>query len=160
MAWWPRSACSAWIVLGTLTPADVLVQGAVFALVAIGWMVVRAARHRAPLQNGAGRATRAVTTAGPPRGGDCRRVPRRASPAGGRRPRRTVLRTALTPPYDVTQFPSPLAGFRQYTEPNPAELFDKTLLTVKGLPRVCRCASPPSTLRLLRLGRRQPGQPR
>ena len=48
---------------------------------------------------------------------------------------RTVFRSALVPPFDVTQYASPLAGFRQYTEPNGAQLFDKTLLTVKGLPQ-------------------------
>ena len=122
------------IVLGTLTPAAVAVQGAVFALVAIGWAALRSNRNRPSLQNGAGRTTRAVTTAvllavataggflvGP-------HLP------GGDDTRRTVLRTSLIPPYDVTQYPSPLAGFRQYTEPNPAKLFDRTLLTVEGLP--------------------------
>jgi len=122
------------IVLGTLTPAGVLLQGALFALVAIGWTALRSNRNRPALQNGAGRATRAVTTAallavatvggffvGPMLPG--------ADPAD-----RTVLRTGLQPPVDVTQYASPLAGFRQYTEPNGSELFDKTLLTVKGLP--------------------------
>ena len=47
---------------------------------------------------------------------------------------RTVWRTALEPPFDVSQFPSPLAGFRKYTEPNASELFDKTLFEVSGLP--------------------------
>ncbi|HEX5968917.1 MAG TPA: transglutaminase domain-containing protein [Intrasporangium sp.] len=122
------------IVLGTLTPAAVAVQGAVFALVAIGWAALRSNRNRPALQNGAGRTTRAVTTA----------VLLAVATAGGflvgphlpgaDDTRRTVLRTSLTPPYDVTQYPSPLAGFRQYTEPNPSKLFDTTLLTVKGLP--------------------------
>ncbi|MGW5240539.1 transglutaminaseTgpA domain-containing protein [Monashia sp. NPDC004114] len=123
------------IVLGTLTPAAVVLQGAVFALVAIGWTALRSNRSRPALQNGAGRATRAVTTAallavatvgglllGPHLPG--------ADDSG-----RTVFRSALTPPFDVTQYASPLAGFRQYTEPNGAELFDKTLLTVRGLPK-------------------------
>ncbi|GAB3063631.1 transglutaminase domain-containing protein [Intrasporangium mesophilum] len=123
------------IVLGTLTPAAVVLQGAVFALVAIGWTALRSNRSRPALQNGAGRATRAVTTAallavatvggfllGPHLPG--------ADDSG-----RTVFRSALTPPFDVTQYASPLAGFRQYTEPNSAELFDKTLLTVRGLPK-------------------------
>ncbi len=122
------------IVLGTLTPAAVLLQGAVFALVAIGWTAVRSNRNRPALQNGAGRTTRAATTAallaaatvggffvGPLLPG--------ASTAD-----RTVFRASLVPPFDVTQYASPLAGFRQYTEPNGSELFDKTLLTVKGLP--------------------------
>ena len=123
------------IVLGTLTPAAVLFQGAVFALVAIGWTALRSNRNRPALQNGAGRTTRAVTTAallavatvggffvGPMLPG--------ADDAG-----RTVFRASLVPPFDVTQYASPLAGFRQYTEPNGSELFDKTLLTVKGLPQ-------------------------
>ncbi|WP_353509047.1 transglutaminase domain-containing protein [Intrasporangium sp.] len=122
------------IVLGTLTPAAVAVQGAVFALVAIGWAALRSNRNRPTLQNGAGRTTRAVTTA----------VLLAAATAGGfllgphlpgaDDTHRTVLRTSLVPPYDVTKYPSPLAGFRQYTEPNPAKLFDRTLLTVQGLP--------------------------
>jgi hypothetical protein len=123
------------IVLGTLTPAAVLLQGAFFALVAIGWTALRSNRNRPALQNGAGRTTRAVTTAallavatvggffvGPYLPG-----------AGGAD--RTVLRAGLVPPFDVTQYASPLAGYRKYTEPNSAELFDKTLLTVRGLPK-------------------------
>jgi hypothetical protein len=123
------------IVLGTLTPAAVLLQGALFALVAIGWTALRSNRNRPALQNGAGRTTRAVTTAallavatvggffvGPHLPG-----------AGGAE--RTVFRSTLVPPNDVTKYASPLAGFRQYTEPNGAELYDKTLLTVRGLPQ-------------------------
>ena len=122
------------LLLGTLTAAAVALQGAAFGLVAIGWAALRSNRNRPALQNGAARTTRAVTTAallavatvggffvGPHLPG--------ADAAG-----RTVLRTGLTPPYDVTAFPSPLAGFRQYTEPNPSKLFGKTLLTVQGLP--------------------------
>ena len=47
---------------------------------------------------------------------------------------RQVVRTQLVPPYDVAQFASPLAGFRRYTEPNPAALYEQTVLTVTGLP--------------------------
>lgn len=130
----PVALLVASIVLGTLTPAAVALQGALFGLVAIGWAALRSNRNRPALQNGAGRTTRAVTTAvllglatvggffvGP-------HLP------GADAENRTVLRTGLVPPYDVTQFPSPLAGFRQYTEPNPAKLYDKTLLQVQGLP--------------------------
>lgn len=131
----PVALLVASIVLGTLTPAALLLQGAVFALVSIGWAALRSNRNRPALQNGAGRTARAVTTAGLlavatvggffvgpllPGAGDTTR---------------TVFRTSLTPPYDVTQFPSPLAGFRQYTEPNPAKQWDKTLLRVEGLPQ-------------------------
>jgi len=129
----PVALLVASIVLGTQTPAAVLVQGAVFALVAIGWTALRSNRNRPALQNGAGRTTRAVTTAG---------LLAVATAGGffvgpmlpGADHTRTVFRSSLEPPYDVTQFASPLAGFRQYTEPNAAQQFDKTLLTVKGLP--------------------------
>ncbi|CAN7150783.1 transglutaminase domain-containing protein [Terrabacter sp. LjRoot27] len=122
------------IVLGTLTPAAVLLQGAVFALVAIGWTALRSNRNRPALQNGAGRTTRAVTTAAllaVATVGGFFVGPMLPGAAGAER---TVFRASLVPPFDVTQYASPLAGFRQYTEPNGSELFDKTLLTVKGLP--------------------------
>ena len=45
-----------------------------------------------------------------------------------------MVRTALVPPLDVSQFPSPLPGFRRYTEPNTAALYDKVVLRVDGLP--------------------------
>ncbi len=122
------------IALGTLTPASVALQGAVFALVAIGWSALRTGRGRPTLQDGGGRRTRVATVAvllavavvgglfiGP-------HLP------GSDDADRTVWRTALEPPFDVSQFPSPLAGFRKYTEPNASELFDKTLFEVSGLP--------------------------
>ena len=45
-----------------------------------------------------------------------------------------MVRAALVPPLDVSQFPSPLPGFRRYTEPNTAALYDKVVLKVGGLP--------------------------
>ncbi len=122
------------LLLGTTTPASILLQGGGSAVVAIGWAALRAARGRAALQEGTGRTARALTAAGllglalvaglvvgP-------RLPG-ADEAG-----RTVWRTAIEPPFDVAQFPSPLAGFRRYTEPNPAALYERPLLTVAGVP--------------------------
>ena len=122
------------ILLGTMTPASLALLGGGFALIAIGYAAARAARGRPALQSGAGRTTRAITAGvllalalggalvvGP-------RLPGADSAA------RTVWRTALEPPFDVAQFPSPLAGYRRFTEPNSAALFDRTLLTVTGLP--------------------------
>jgi hypothetical protein len=122
------------IALGTLTPASYALQGAVFSLVAIGWAALRSNRNRPALQNGAGRTTRTVTTAvllGLATTGGFLVGPHLPGADGASR---TVLRTGLVPPFDVSRYPSPLAGFRQYTKPNPAQLFDKTLLTVDGLP--------------------------
>lgn len=121
------------IVLGTLTPASTLLQGVLFAILLLIWAALRASRGRAALQNGAGRRTRLVTAAvllglaasaawflGP-------------SLPGSQAADRTVWRTGLVPPFDVASYPSPLAGFRQYTEPNPAKLYNKALFTVTGL---------------------------
>jgi len=130
----PVALLVASIVLGTLTPAAVLLQGAVFALAAIGWAAVRSNRNRPALQNGAGRTTRAVTTAALLTAATVGGFVIGPHLPGADETRRTVFRTALTPPIDVTQFASPLAGFRQYTEPNPAKLWDRTLLRVEGLP--------------------------
>ncbi|KQU68187.1 transglutaminase domain-containing protein [Phycicoccus sp. Root101] len=122
------------IVLGTTEAASPLAQGAVFAVLGIGWMVARAARTRAPLQNGAGQRTRYAIGAslvgiallagyfvGP-------HLP------GADATTRQVARSHVVPPIDIAAFASPLAGFRRYTEPNPAELWDTPLLEVTGLP--------------------------
>ncbi|PRY58765.1 transglutaminase superfamily protein [Knoellia remsis] len=123
------------IALGTQQPAAKLVQGVVFALVLILWLVARSARTRAALQNGAGRQARTVT------GVALLAVAAVAGtflgpflPGTDEGAARAVVRSELTPPYDVAQFTSPLSGFREYTEPNAAELYDKEILSVSGLP--------------------------
>ncbi len=122
------------ILLGTLTPAALLWQGGAFALAAIGYAAVRASRGLAALQNGAGATTRAVTVGvllALATGGAILLGPH--LPGSGDAAR-TVWRTSLEPPFDLARFPSPLAGFRKFTEPNSAALFDRQLLTVEGLP--------------------------
>lgn len=130
----PLAALALTIALGTLEPANLVAQGVVFGLLSVGWMIVRSARSRAPLQNGAGRGARAGIggtllalaavvglVAGPHlpgTDGDLRRV----------------ARTEIVPPFDIAQFPSPLAGYRKYTEPNEAKLYDTALLKVTGAP--------------------------
>ena len=122
------------LALGTVQPAATWLQGAGFAVVALLWLVQRASRLRSRLQSGTARTTRAgiavgllvASLAAGVLGG-----PALESRSGQAR---TVWRTDLQPPFDVAQLPSPLAAFRRYTEPNQAHLFDRTLLTVKGLP--------------------------
>lgn len=123
------------IWLGTREAAAVLVQGLGFAVVLIAWLVVRAQRSRAPMQNGAGHRARLVT------GGGLVAVAvllglllSPALPGTSTVAERDVVRASLVPPLDVSQFPSPLPGFRRYTEPNDAKLYDKPVLTVSGLP--------------------------
>ncbi|GAB3595642.1 transglutaminase-like domain-containing protein [Angustibacter peucedani] len=122
------------IALGTVQPAATWLQGSGFALVAVLWLVARTARLRSRLQSGTARTTRAGIAVGLLAVSVAVGV--LAGPALESRSghARTVWRTDLQPPFDVAQLPSPLAGFRRYTEPNQADLFDKTLLTVQGLP--------------------------
>ncbi|SES28389.1 Transglutaminase-like superfamily protein [Pedococcus cremeus] len=122
------------IGLGTLEPASLLVQGVVFALLAIGWMVLRASRTRAPLQNGAGRGARAGLATGLLAVAAVAGYAAGPHLPGAQADARLVARSAVSPPFDVAQFPSPLAGFRRYTEPNVAQLWNRDLLRVQGLP--------------------------
>ncbi|MBM6401280.1 transglutaminase-like domain-containing protein [Phycicoccus sonneratiae] len=131
----PIALLAASIALGTSQPAALLVQGVGFAAVLVAWLVVRSHRTRPPVQNGAGRGVRlatgaalavvallAGTFAGP------------ALPGTSATERREVVRTRLVPPLDVSQFASPLPGYRRYTEPNDAKLYDQVVLRVQGLP--------------------------
>jgi len=125
------------ILLGSQRPTDLLVQGGLFAAVALGWVALRAARLRPPVQSGTGRATRAASglvlvtlaaglgvLAGP-------------SMPGADSHNRLVLRNYVTPPFEIGQYASPLASFRRYTKPQTGRrLYDTPLYTVKaeGLP--------------------------
>lgn len=123
------------IALGTLQPAARWLQGVGFAVLLVGWLAVRAHRVRPPVQNGAGRGVQAAT------GGVLAAVAVLAGllagpllPGTSAEERREVVRSRLVPPLDVSRFPSPLPGFRQYTEPNPADRYEDVLLRVDGLP--------------------------
>ena len=122
------------ILLGTQSPAAQLLQGGVFAVAALGWTSLRSQRLRAPLQNGSGRLTRAVTVGVllvVATGGASLIAPH--VPGAGDT-RRTVLRSYVDPPFDVGQYSSPLAGFRKYTKPAKT-LYNTELFRVSGLPR-------------------------
>lgn len=135
----PLALLTVSLLLGTSQPAGVLVMGLGTGLLLVGWVALRGRFARPAVDHGTigtdrtAATWRAATTAvllllagtggwllGPGLPGD----------DGGR----TIWRTALVPPYDVSQFPSPLAGYRKYTEPNPAKLYDRTLFTLTGLP--------------------------
>lgn len=118
------------ILLGTITPAGALAQGLAFAAVAFVWMVLRRRRTLRVVGTGAGLRSQAVIGA----------VLLGVSLAlgallGGRLPgtdtERTVLRTYVQPPFDITQYQSPLVGFRKYTE-GAKKVWDQELFTVKG----------------------------
>ncbi len=123
------------IYLGTMQPAGLLLQGAIAALLLIGWMAMRAHRNRAPLQNGAGRQSRlAIGAVLLLVAGIAGYVAGPHLPGGGGPEDRQVARSYLTPPFDVAQLVSPLPGFRKYTEPSDAKNFDRVILRTRNLP--------------------------
>ncbi|MBR7742625.1 transglutaminase domain-containing protein [Phycicoccus sp. BSK3Z-2] len=131
----PVALLAASIAFGTTRPAALLVQGVGFAAVLVGWLVVRSHRLRAPLQNGAGRRARLLTGAALAGGALLAGgLATPVLPGAGDPAARDVVRTRLVPPLEVSQFASPLPGYRQYTEPNEADLYEEEVLRVAGLP--------------------------
>ena len=127
----PAALLAATILLGMPT-APPLLLGAAFVAVALGWASLRYHRIQPTVQHGARQTTRiacglamlALAAFG-------------ASAIGPGLPlakadNRIVLRNYVHPPFDLQQYPSPLAGFRKYTKNGP--LYDTTLLTESGLP--------------------------
>ena len=139
-SWARRSQHAAWpvvlpvlllvvvILLGPLQPAGLLLHGLGFSLVAFTWVTVR--RRRTLRIVGTGTELRhqaalaVVLLAGSLGIG---------AVTGGHLPGtdgpRTVLRSFVLPPFDITQFPSPLVGFRKYTE-GAKVVWDQELFTV------------------------------
>lgn len=127
------------IALGTMQPATRWVQSLAFALVLIGWMVVRdhldpgtgiarpGTRAPAPgrILSGAvllGVATLTGALLGP------------HLPGLGGVGDRQVLRSGIVPGHDTTVLASPLSSYREFTESSPTGLYSQQLLQVDGVP--------------------------
>lgn len=125
----PTGVYVASVLIGTDEPYLAGVRGVVFAAVALVWMAwrpapqstspsARSALRRRKLTGVATIAAVAIT------GGSLLGA---ATAPGGED--RFVLRDQVEPPFDPTEYPSPLSAFRHYTN----ELTDDVLLTVDGL---------------------------
>ncbi|GAA3201566.1 transglutaminase-like domain-containing protein [Microbacterium terregens] len=129
------------IAIGTSQPAAPVVQGIVFAVVAIAWLAVRQAwaPSGAVVALGeegsasSGATTRRVLAAGlivavaVTAGIMTSAVTAPASP-------RYVLRDIVIPPFDIREYPSPLQAFRGYVR----DAAEEPLFTVSGLPKDAR----------------------
>ncbi len=130
------------VLFGDLQPFSLLVQGALLGAASLAWLAVRRSRERQTVLQAHGhrRLVEAVAMlalmgfAGFQFGPDLPLA--RAND-------RVVLRQQITPPFDVSQFASPLNGFTKYvtaTAPgvNGSDprvgLKDEVLFTVSGLP--------------------------
>ena len=125
------------ILLGVRHPQSLVVQGAVFTALALAWLAIRARRASAAVHGGSTsyvRGVGAVVMLG--------LAALLAHPASalfvGDDSERAVARNWVEPPFDIGRYPSPLAGFRKYVdlkgEANPANVYDKTLLDIDGVP--------------------------
>jgi len=120
-------------LLSTEQPGAILIQGLGFTIVAVAWVAVRTRRRRLmntqktsvyQLSTAAGMVAAALLVGafvGPVMPGTT------VTP-------RTVLRTYLQPPLDVSQYPSPLPGLVKYSSPLRQQYYDVPLATVSGAP--------------------------
>jgi transglutaminase-like putative cysteine protease len=130
------------IALGTSEPAAPLVEGAVFAVVAIVWLAVQQARRPSEAAVPLGEDAAARTGLRSPRrlalgagvvavavvaGVSASAV---AAPTGPR----YVLRDTVIPPFDIRDYPSPLQSYRGYVR----DAVETPLFTVSGLPEGAR----------------------
>lgn len=132
----PLAMSSIVILLGTRTPAAALPIGLGTAVLAAGWVVVRSRRLSLVTVGGsesAGRRARVITGAALLAVAAAAATVVAPALAGSNARDRVVLRAYVEPPFDPTSYPSPVAGFRKYTE-GAKLLWDQTLLSVSGLP--------------------------
>ncbi|GGS54334.1 transglutaminase-like domain-containing protein [Actinokineospora fastidiosa] len=117
------------VLLGTARAPLATVVGGVFAVLALLWCAIRAARRTDSAAGGASRVASAsglvlivsalAAVAAP-------LLPGTGGP-------RTVLRDFVEPPLDVRELASPLVGFRKYSK-DANHLWDQELLRADGLP--------------------------
>jgi len=132
------------IALGTSQPAIPVVEGIVFAVVAVVWLALREAWAPSSAAVSLGSADGGADAA---RSGSARRallgsgviaiaVVAGVATSGFAAPAspRYVLRDVVIPPFDVREYPSPLQSFRSIVRDYPAD----TLFTVTGLPEGAR----------------------
>jgi hypothetical protein len=120
------------ILFGTEVPVALLLQGALFAALVLAWLALRHRRAHPRYLTGSRRRRRLVGAAA------MVLVAAVLSPfvgpnlaLGGQQ--RVVLSRYITPPFDASDQPSPLASFRTYTAGSPHSLSGTTLFTVSGV---------------------------
>lgn len=121
------------IPLGGLQPSSLPLEGLGIAALSVGWVVTRTFRRRRLTGTGAPRLSQIIS--GVVMAGLALGLAATAGPVlPGTNPTRTVLRTYMQPPLDVSQYPSPLPGFSKYVSVDRQLLCDVELLTVTGAP--------------------------
>jgi hypothetical protein len=121
------------VVTGSTEPVSILLQGVVFAVVAIVWASQRATRTRERLSvSTRGRSRSTLTAAAVVVGGALLGVLLAPLlPGSGSQPR-FLLRSVVEPDVDVSRFASPLVSTRKYL--SVSGLADTEIFEVSGLP--------------------------
>jgi hypothetical protein len=126
------------ILLGVRHPHSLVLQGAVFAGLSLGWLALRSRRASASVHGGTAGRGRLVAGIGLVALASALAVPASALVTGTDDDGRAVVRGWVEPPFDIGRYPSPLAGFRKYVDlqgrQDPANVFDRTLFTIAGAP--------------------------
>lgn len=118
------------LLLGTARPPALLVQGPVFAVIALAWTARRQHAIRPVATRGSLRLWRLATAVGMLVVAGAVAVPLGSGLPGSDNDR-VVLRRYVVPPFDVGQYPSPLASYRRFMTVDK----NTTLFTVAGLPK-------------------------
>ena len=128
------------ILVGVRHPQSLLLQGSVFAGLALAWLAIRARRASAAVQGGTTSYVRGMGAVAMLALAAAVAFPASAVLAAD--DERAVARNWVEPPFDIGRYPSPLAGFRKYVDlkgrSDPANVYDKTLLEVRGVPAETR----------------------
>ncbi len=138
----PTAVLALGILFGTQQPASLLLQGVVFAVVALSWASYRyQARRR--IDTGRRRSTRWIGVVAMLGLAAAVSIQFGESIPGADRPR-VVLRDDIDPPFDPSDYPSPLVGYRSFTNGPPDNAEDTRppsvgwrhteLFEVSGLP--------------------------
>ena len=130
------------ILLGVGRPDSLWLQGGVFAVLALAWLGLRYGRASTPVKSTQGQLVRIGTGAALVGVAGLLALPVGTWASGGDEDR-VILRSQVDPPFDVGQYPSPLASFRRYVElpkgkTSALNLHDVTLFTIEGVPAGAR----------------------
>ena len=126
----PVSVLAVSVLFGVDKPASLILQGVLFGAATVGWLCLRAVRSDRPSVTHARTGRLAGGVALLAVAGLAAFIVGPNLPFAGAR-ERYVLRDRVEPPFDPSQYPSPLARFRAFHGEDPIK---GTLFTVKGLP--------------------------
>ena len=125
----PAFVLSVTVLFGVEDPVSLLLQGATFGVVVVAWLGLRVRRTEPALvAGGRRRAISGVVMLTAVGAGALVVGPNLPGAAANDR---YILREQIEPPFDPSQYPSPLSRFRKYHGEEPIE---GTLFTVEGLP--------------------------